>query len=42
MDVEAVAAIAHEALVPFMLDNTFATPYLFRPSSGASISPTTP
>ncbi len=31
MDVEAVAAIAHEAWVPFMLDNTFATPYLFRP-----------
>ncbi|MCE2530461.1 MAG: O-acetylhomoserine aminocarboxypropyltransferase [Acidimicrobiia bacterium] len=31
MDVEAVAAIAHEAGVPFMLDNTFATPYLFRP-----------
>lgn len=31
MDVEAVAAIAHESGVPFMLDNTFATPYLFRP-----------
>ncbi len=31
MDVEAVAAIAHEAGVPIMLDNTFATPYLFRP-----------
>ena len=31
MDVEAVAAIAHEAGLPFMLDNTFATPYLFRP-----------
>ena len=31
MDVEAVAEIAHAAGVPFMLDNTFATPYLFRP-----------
>ena len=31
MDVTAVAEIAHEAGVPFMLDNTFATPYLFRP-----------
>ena len=31
MDVEAIAEIAHEAGVPFMLDNTFATPYLFRP-----------
>ena len=31
MDVEAVAAVAHEAGLPFMLDNTFATPYLFRP-----------
>jgi O-acetylhomoserine (thiol)-lyase len=31
MDVEAVAEIAHDAGVPFMLDNTFATPHLFRP-----------
>ena len=31
MDVEAVAAVAHEAGVPLMLDNTFATPALFRP-----------
>ena len=31
MDVPAVAEIAHDAGVPFMLDNTFATPYLFRP-----------
>ena len=31
MDVAAVAEIAHDAGVPFMLDNTFATPYLFRP-----------
>ncbi len=31
MDVEAVAEIAHEAGIPMMLDNTFATPHLFRP-----------
>lgn len=31
MDVPAVAEIAHEAGVPLMLDNTFATPYLFQP-----------
>ena len=31
MDIPAVADIAHEAGVPFMIDNTFATPYLFRP-----------
>lgn len=31
MDVSAVAEIAHRAGVPLMLDNTFATPYLFRP-----------
>ena len=31
MDVPAIADIAHEACVPFMMDNTFATPYLFRP-----------
>ena len=31
MDVPAIAEIAHEAGVPFMMDNTFATPYLFRP-----------
>ena len=31
MDVPAIADIAHEAGVPFMMDNTFATPYLFRP-----------
>ncbi|MDX1592976.1 MAG: O-acetylhomoserine aminocarboxypropyltransferase/cysteine synthase family protein [Gammaproteobacteria bacterium] len=31
LDLEAVAAIAHEAGVPFMVDNTFATPYLCRP-----------
>lgn len=31
MDVPAVAEIAHSAGVPLMLDNTFATPSLFRP-----------
>ena len=27
----AIAEIVHEAGVPFMMDNTFATPYLFKP-----------
>jgi O-acetylhomoserine (thiol)-lyase len=37
-DIEAVAAIAHEAGVPLMIDNTFATPYLCRPiEHGADI-----
>jgi len=31
MDVPAVAAVAHKAGIPLMMDNTFATPYLFRP-----------
>ncbi|HSF85730.1 MAG TPA: O-acetylhomoserine aminocarboxypropyltransferase [Acidimicrobiia bacterium] len=31
LDVAAVAAIAHEHGVPLLIDNTFATPYLFRP-----------
>ncbi|WP_017756328.1 O-acetylhomoserine aminocarboxypropyltransferase/cysteine synthase family protein [Calidifontibacillus oryziterrae] len=31
LDVEAVANIAHEAGVPLIVDNTFATPYLLRP-----------
>ena len=31
MDIERVSAIAHEAGLPFLLDNTFATPYLCRP-----------
>ncbi len=31
LDIEAVAAIAREARVPLMLDNTFASPYLCRP-----------
>jgi O-acetylhomoserine (thiol)-lyase len=31
LDVEAVAKVAHEAGVPLIVDNTFATPYLCRP-----------
>jgi O-acetylhomoserine (thiol)-lyase len=31
LDIEAVAAIAHEHDVPLIVDNTFATPYLCRP-----------
>src|SRR5919201_899040 len=31
LDLEAVAAIAHEARAPLVVDNTFATPYLCRP-----------
>jgi O-acetylhomoserine (thiol)-lyase len=31
MDLPAVAAVAHEAGVPLLIDNTFATPYLCRP-----------
>ena len=31
MDLEAVAAVAHDAGVPVLIDNTFATPALFRP-----------
>src|SRR5207253_9971183 len=31
LDIEAVAKIAHEANVPLMVDNTFASPYLCRP-----------
>jgi O-acetylhomoserine (thiol)-lyase len=31
LDIEAVANIAHEAGIPFIVDNTFATPYLCRP-----------
>lgn len=38
IDIEAVAAIAHENGIPLMVDNTFATPYLFRPiEHGADI-----
>lgn len=31
LDLEAVAALAHEAGVPFIVDNTVATPYVLRP-----------
>ena len=31
IDIEGVAKVAHEAGVPLMIDNTFATPYLCRP-----------
>jgi O-acetylhomoserine (thiol)-lyase len=31
VDIEALAAIAHEAGIPLIVDNTFATPYLVRP-----------
>lgn len=31
VDIEAVARIAHEAKIPLVVDNTFATPYLVRP-----------
>lgn len=31
IDIEAVAAIAHERGIPLIVDNTFATPYLLRP-----------
>ena len=38
VDVEAVAKIAHEAHVPLVVDNTFASPYLCRPiEHGADI-----
>jgi O-acetylhomoserine (thiol)-lyase len=31
VDLEAIAAIAHEAAIPLVVDNTLATPYLCRP-----------
>jgi len=31
IDIEAVAAIAHDAGIPLIIDNTFATPYLCKP-----------
>jgi O-acetylhomoserine (thiol)-lyase len=31
VDVDAIARIAHDAGIPLLADNTFATPYLFRP-----------
>ncbi len=38
VDIEAIAAIAHEAGIPLVVDNTFATPYLVRPlEHGADI-----
>lgn len=38
IDVEAVAEIAHKHNIPLITDNTFATPYLFRPlEHGADI-----
>lgn len=38
LDIEKVAAIAHEHRLPLIIDNTFATPYLCRPiDSGADI-----
>ena len=38
IDIEAVAAVAHEAGLPLIIDNTFATPYLCRPiEHGADI-----
>ncbi len=38
LDIEAVAAVARDAGVPLMVDNTFATPYLCRPMEwGADI-----
>ena len=38
LDIQAVADIAHENGIPFIIDNTFATPYLCRPiEHGADI-----
>lgn len=38
VDVDALAAIAHKNGIPLIVDNTFATPYLFRPiEHGADI-----
>ena len=37
-DLDAIAKIAHESGIPVIIDNTFATPYLFRPiEHGADI-----
>ena len=38
LDIETVAALAHEHEVPLIVDNTFATPYLCRRSNGAPTS----
>jgi O-acetylhomoserine (thiol)-lyase len=38
LDIDAVAAIAHENKIPLIIDNTFGTPYLIRPiEHGADI-----
>ncbi len=38
LDLEAISALAHENGIPVLIDNTFATPYLFRPiEHGADI-----
>src|SRR5690348_451805 len=38
LDIEAVAKVAHDANIPLMIDNTFASPYLCRPiEHGADI-----
>lgn len=38
IDIEAISEIAHKHGIPFIVDNTFATPYLFRPiEHGADI-----
>src|SRR5260221_84227 len=37
LDIAAVAAIAHEAGVPLLIDNTSATPYLQRPPPLAAL-----
>lgn len=38
LDVEAIAKIAHDNKIPLIVDNTFGTPYLFRPiEHGADI-----
>ena len=38
IDIEAIAAIAHKHGIPLVIDNTFASPYLFRPiEHGADI-----
>ena len=38
LDIPTIAGIAHEAGVPLLIDNTFASPYLFRPfEHGADI-----
>ncbi|MDR0523055.1 MAG: O-acetylhomoserine aminocarboxypropyltransferase/cysteine synthase [Candidatus Methanoplasma sp.] len=38
VDVDEIAAVAHRSKIPLIVDNTFATPYLFRPiEHGADI-----